>query len=165
MLSLRLSYVLRCSCSVSQITAAQQISDIVQLPVHRSESDVPSTECSIFNAYLPDLLDPDHQISASVVGMNMPQSAPERLALLGGLSGILDRMQASKAKPDVKTFTMLIDLIPSSVEAETDLLSAMTRCGVQPDVNFYDMLIRKRSVRGDHCAARVCGSPVLHILC
>jgi len=65
-------------------------------------------------------------------------------------------MDRDKAQPDIKTFSLLVDLMPLSLDAETQLLSAMDVYGVQADVDFYNMLIRHRNLRGDFTGAQVC---------
>ena len=104
---------------------------------------------------IPDLLNPRMEADSSVQ-LRLPLSASDRLAMLGGVSGILARMDRDRAKPDVKTFSLLLELMPLSLEAETDLLSAMDFYNVQTDVDFYNMLIRERNLRGDYAGARVC---------
>jgi len=41
-----------------------------------------------------------------------------RLILLGGCSGFLKNMKSNKIKPDIKTFTQLLEVIPSTLSAE-----------------------------------------------
>jgi len=109
---------------------------------------------------IPDLLDPRIAVDSSVE-LRLPESTSDSLAMLGGVSGMLARMDRDKAKPDVKTFSLLLDTMPSSLEAENDLLSAMNFYNVKADVDFYNMLIRKRNLRRDFTGAYV-GYPVLH---
>jgi hypothetical protein len=110
--------------------------------------------CSIFDANVPDLLD-SRNVPTSVVQLDVPRTAEGRLALLGGMPGVLAQMQRCNARPDVKTFSLLVDLVPSTRVAENDLLSAMTLQGVRPDVDFFAILIRKRNLRKDYSGARV----------
>ena len=118
----------------------------VEVNQHLSETNVTSS--------IPDLLDPRLAVS-STVELHLPESASDRLAMLGGVSGMLARMDCDKAKPDVKTFSLLLEVMPVSVGAETDLLSAMDFYNVQADVDFYNMLIRKRNFRKDLAGAYV----------
>jgi len=41
-----------------------------------------------------------------------------RLILLGGCSGFLKNMKINKIKPDIKTFTQLLEVIPPTLSAE-----------------------------------------------
>jgi len=106
------------------------------------------------SAVIPDLLDPQITVASSVE-LHMPESAIDRLAMLGGVSGMLARMDCDRAKPDIKTFSMLLELMPLSLDSETDLLSAMRKYSVQPNIDFYNMLIRKRNHRHDYDGACV----------
>lgn len=73
-----------------------------------------------------------------------------RLILVGGCSGLLEQMNKHGVKPNIKTFTQLLDTIPSTRAAEQALLAAMEKAEVCPDIDFYNMLIRKRSMRFDY---------------
>lgn len=110
--------------------------------------------CSIFDANVPDLLDPRGR-PTGVVRLEVPRTAEGRLSLLGGVPGVLAQMQRTNAQPNIKTFSLLLELIPSSRAVENDLVSAMTLHGVPPDVDFFAMLIRKRNLRRDYSGARV----------
>lgn len=79
----------------------------------------------------------------------------DRLLLVGGCSGFLKNMSDNNCKPDIKTFTQLLDNIPNTVVAEEHLLASMKAHGVKPDVDFYNLLIRKRSFRFDYESAKV----------
>lgn len=126
-------------------------SDELQLsPVHINQQ---LTETNVSSS-IPDLLDPRISVDSSVE-LHLPESAADRLTMLGGVSGMLTRMDRDRAKPDVKTFSLLLDVMPLSSEAETDLLSAMDFYDVQADVDFYNMLIRKRNLRRDFAGAYV----------
>jgi len=113
------------------------------------------TEVNTHMASVPDLLDPQISVDSSVE-LRLPSSTSDRLSMLGGVAGMLARMDRDRAKPDVKTFSLLLALMPLSVKAETRLLSAMEFYGVQADVDFYNMLIRHRNLRGDFAGAHVC---------
>lgn len=41
-----------------------------------------------------------------------------RLLLLGGCSGFFKNMKTNKIKPDIKVFTQLLEIIPSTLVAE-----------------------------------------------
>jgi len=113
------------------------------------------SEISNATPAIPDLLNPHLSVESSTQ-LCLPSSASDRLMMLGGVSGMLARMDRDMAKPDIKTFSLLLDLMPLSLEAETELLSEMDYYGVQADVDFYNMLIRERNYRGDFAGARVC---------
>lgn len=138
------------------ITQATNGEEVVGSVTLSNGNRIPSVArgCSIFDANVPDLLDPRSR-PTGVVRLEVPQTAEGRLALLGGLPGVLAQMQRSHAQPNIKTFSLLLELTPSSRVVENDMLSVMTLHGVQPDVDFFAMLIRKRNLRKDYSGARV----------
>ncbi|XP_032663276.1 pentatricopeptide repeat-containing protein 1, mitochondrial isoform X2 [Odontomachus brunneus] len=94
---------------------------------------------------------------------NLPEEAPinlnnvltsNRLLLFGGIDGLLSRMAADNVKPDAKTITMLLDLIPNTVSAENLLLKTVDKNNIQLDIDFYNMLIKRRSMRREYRAAK-----------
>lgn len=109
---------------------------------------------SVFDMDVPNLLNPRVHYN-DFVRLKVPTSSVGRLALFGGLPGILGHMTKDKATPDIKTFTLLLESIPSSREAEADLLATMTLNMVKPDVDFCSLLIRKRNLRKDFEGAKV----------
>nr|CAD7460767.1 unnamed protein product [Timema tahoe] len=76
------------------------------------------------------------------------------LLLLGGPSGFLQVLKEMWVDPDIKTFTQLLHLIPPTLAAEKGLLEALARSGVVVDIDFFNMLIKKRSMRGDYESGR-----------
>jgi len=124
-----------------------------QSQLSTTEVDRYLTETNVMPS-IPNLLDPRISVDGTVE-LQLPESVSDRLAMLGGVSGILAQMDRDKAKPDVKTFSLLLDMMPLSLDAETDLLSAMNFYNVQADVDFYNMLIRKKNLRGDFAGANV----------
>lgn len=126
------------------------------------ETDRHLTAPSVSNPSVPDLLHPKVAVDSSVK-LHLPESAVDRLAMLGGVSGMLARMDCDKATPDVKTFSLLLELMPFSLEAENDLLSSMNFYNIEADISFYNMLIHKRNLRRDFAGARV-SYTIIHVL-
>lgn len=81
--------------------------------------------------------------------------ANNRLILFGGLEGILDRMAKDDVKPSAKTITLLLDLIPNTVSAENLLIKTADEKNITLDIDFFNMLIRRRSLRYEYKAAKV----------
>lgn len=130
----------------TKVPSAESQLSTVEVSRHLSETNIASS--------IPDLLDPQLAVDNSVE-LRLPESASDRLTMLGGVSGMLARMDHDRAKPDVKTFSLLLDVMPLSPDDETDLLSAMDFYDIQADVDFYNMLIRKRNFRRDLAGAYV----------
>lgn len=70
-----------------------------------------------------------------------------RLLLFGGAEKFLDRMKNDGVKPNEKTLTLILDLLPSSVEAENKFLKYIKRNSLNVDIVFFNMLIKKRCMR------------------
>ncbi|EZA54634.1 Pentatricopeptide repeat-containing protein [Ooceraea biroi] len=77
-----------------------------------------------------------------------------RLILFGGLEGWVERMANDDVKPDAKTITLLLDLIPNTVLVENLLITIAEKNKVELDIDFYNMLIKRRNMRGDFKAAK-----------
>lgn len=77
-----------------------------------------------------------------------------RLLLFGGLEGILSRMEKDNLMPNATTITLLMELIPPTNVAEKVLIHYAKNKHIALDVDFYNMLIRKRSIRFDYESAR-----------
>lgn len=91
----------------------------------------------------------------NLIQLNEITKAEDRLLLVGGYSGFLANMQQFNITPDIKTYTQLLDCIPSTLAAEKALLSTMKKDKIKFDVDFLNMLIKKRSMRFDYVNAKV----------
>lgn len=92
----------------------------------------------------------------SLVALKTVKMPEDRLLLLGGMSGFLEEMAAADVQPDIKTFTKMLDTIPSTRAAENKLIGMIRKADVYADVDFFNMLMKKRSMRSDYDGARVC---------
>ncbi|XP_065210063.1 pentatricopeptide repeat-containing protein 1, mitochondrial [Planococcus citri] len=97
----------------------------------------------------PNLLAPVPHLG-SIIELKEVNTSTDRLLLLGGFRNILREMELRDVKPDIKTFTILLDMIPSTIVAEEALIKEMKRLGVDMDIDFCNMLIKKRAYRRDH---------------
>ena len=103
---------------------------------------------------MPNLLNPRQRGHPGVV-LGSADSPWQRLAMLGGLPGILSHMEHDEVKPDIRTFTMLLELLPPGGDYEVDILSAMKAHKVRPDMDFFNFVIRRKNKQGDFKAAKV----------
>ncbi|XP_014206763.1 pentatricopeptide repeat-containing protein 1, mitochondrial [Copidosoma floridanum] len=71
-----------------------------------------------------------------------------KLILFGGVEGFLQKMKNDRITPNVKTVTYLIELVPDSVAAEDAIIKYARSEKLQLDIDFYNMLIKKRALRG-----------------
>ncbi|KAJ8687748.1 hypothetical protein QAD02_023542 [Eretmocerus hayati] len=71
-----------------------------------------------------------------------------KLILFGGVDGILNKMKEDRIVPNIKTVTYLIELVPNSVAAENEVIKYAREYKIPLDIDFFNMLIKKRAVRG-----------------
>ncbi|XP_043196082.1 pentatricopeptide repeat-containing protein 1, mitochondrial-like [Amphibalanus amphitrite] len=104
-------------------------------------------------ADLPDLLGPrPHR--GGLVELRHLDTAPARLAVLGGWTGLLQTMAADGVQPDIRTFSLLLNTMPNDSGQQESLLKTMDALGVQPDVGFFNQLIKKRASYRDTAGAK-----------
>ena len=78
-----------------------------------------------------------------------------RLILFGGVSGILKRMERDGVAPDIRTLTFLMELVPSSTANESSIVKIARPKGIKLDVDFFNMMMKKRTLRKDYEGAKV----------
>ncbi|XP_076305496.1 pentatricopeptide repeat-containing protein 1, mitochondrial [Tachypleus tridentatus] len=107
------------------------------------------------------LLSSGNQDNQQVIGLRNVEKPEDRLALIGGLDGVLQLMIAFKAKPDIKTLSLLLETLPSTTESEAALLQWIDKLQLSPDTDFFNLLIKKRNYRKDFFGAK----EVLSLIC
>lgn len=91
----------------------------------------------------------------SLVELNDIQSAEDRLLILGGLSGFIKEMELAKVRPNSNTFAQLMYAIPSTRQAEHELIEKMREVRVRADVSLFNTLMKRRILREDFEGAKV----------
>jgi hypothetical protein len=116
----------------------------------RSFLDVPSDHMS----KIPDIMSPNPDTS-QLISIADIKTSVDRLQLVGGAPGLLAHMQRDGVTPDIKSFTILLDVMRSGTRMEDMLVATMKDLNVVPDTGFFNMLMRKRVFRQHYAAARV----------
>ncbi|KAF5304083.1 hypothetical protein FQA39_LY01868 [Lamprigera yunnana] len=159
--------LLRCirDCGLGDITVTTDVinkllpapkTKVPRLDAHGSHSDLNRNAPSLNNNHLlnkPNLM-ADTPRLGTIVSLLEVTKPEDRLLLVGGFSEFLENMKQNDCTPDIKTFTQLLDSIPSTGAAEEQLLQALKKYKIKPDIDFYNMLIKKRCSRFDYTGGK-----------
>ncbi|XP_030635930.1 pentatricopeptide repeat-containing protein 1, mitochondrial [Chanos chanos] len=142
-----------------RIDPSQSGENLQLIPLHtKEEPRVPigSLSCSLttLNSRLPNLLDP-LSCNTDVIALGTVSSPSDRLALIGNLDGFLSKMSDDKLEPDIKTFTLLADVVEPGSQSVQRLISVARQKKLKLDVTFFNTVIRKAAKAGDLVVAKV----------
>ncbi|XP_068176656.1 pentatricopeptide repeat-containing protein 1, mitochondrial [Antennarius striatus] len=97
----------------------------------------------------PNLLDLFEVPRRGVVSLGSVVGASDRLALIGGAQGFLEKMEANGLSPDLRTLTLLADTMESGDQSLQVLVKAAKQHRVKLDTAFFNSVIR-RAARADN---------------
>lgn len=100
------------------------------------------------NVGLPNLLNDDHlNLLSRIRGIQFDKlnDRYSRIFLFGGIEGYLETMLRDGCRPDVKTFTLLLDLVEPSRENYLRYFELSNTFKIKRDILFYDILIQNVS--------------------
>lgn len=127
--------------------------DMTQLIPVRQAAPVPVNR-AVGGADL-NLLDIFEGKVGGVISLGSVDGASDRLALMGGAKGFLDKMEANGLSPDLRTLTLLADMMEPGYTSLQMLLKVATRHRVKLDVAFFNSAIHTAVRRGDPEGAKV----------
>lgn len=97
----------------------------------------------------PNLLDLFEGKSVGVISLGTVDRASDRLALIGGGQGFLEKMAAKGLNPDLRTLTLLADTMEPSHQSLQMLLKVAKQHQVKLDIAFFNSVIRRAARAGD----------------
>lgn len=126
------------SCSSQDSTHLIPVRPTVSLPVDLSG------DCTA-----PNLLELFEGKKSGVISLGAVEHAADRLALIGGAEGFLEKMEAQGLSPDLRTLTLLADTMESGYQSLQMLLKVAKTHKVKLDVAFFNSVIRRAARSGD----------------
>lgn len=103
----------------------------------------------VANSSAPNLLELFEGKRGAVVSLGTVDKMSDRLALIGGAKGFLERMEANGLSPNLRTLTLLADTMEPGYQSLQVLLKVAKRHQVKLDVAFFNSVIHRSARAGD----------------
>ncbi|CAH4028802.1 unnamed protein product [Pieris brassicae] len=142
-----------------QNTYDQSANELLSIPLNEEQDNTRQTKensitlrfvtqntPSITNQSVPNLLSQTLQLE-QVYGLQEVNTVQDKFAIVGGQDDFLEQMAFYSVKPDIKIFTQMLEVIENNIEAENKVLCTIKSMKLLPDIEFYNMLIKKRCLR------------------
>lgn len=125
------------------------------IPVRQTEN-ISLPDDLIADSSAPNLLELFEGKRAAVISLGSVDGASDRLDLIGGAKGFLEKMVASGLSPDLKTLTLLADMMEPGEQSLQVLLKVAKEHRVKLDAAFFNSVIRSAAKVGNLEEAKVC---------
>ncbi|KAL5292152.1 PTCD1 family protein [Megaselia abdita] len=161
--------MLRCvrDCSIGNLKSMEEVIATLTSP-QEPEQPALSSKSSIFldqtssaleTVKQPTLNEAPNLLLAkphlgSLVEINEIMKPEDRLLLLGGFTGFMEEMKTVNVTPGIETMTSLLEVIPPTNSSEKQLLSMVKKIGLKADIDFFNILMKKRAMRFDYEASK-----------
>uniref|UniRef100_A0A3Q4GV37 Pentatricopeptide repeat domain 1 n=1 Tax=Neolamprologus brichardi TaxID=32507 RepID=A0A3Q4GV37_NEOBR len=103
----------------------------------------------VANSSAPNLLELFEGKRGAVVSLGTVDKMSDRLALIGGAKGFLERMEANGLSPNLRTLTLLANTMEPGYQSLQVLLKVAKRHQVKLDVAFFNSVIHRSARAGD----------------
>lgn len=137
------------SHSQQDMTQLLPINQSALVPVHLADG-----------AHL-NLLDVFEGKVGGLIALGSVDGASDRLALIGGAKGFLDKMESNGLSPDLRTLTLLADTMEPGYTSLQVLLKVAKKHKIKLDPAFFNTAIHTAARAGDPEGAKVHASLVL----
>lgn len=132
--------------SIEEFNSRQDSTHLI--PVRQTENVSLPVELAAESS-APNLLELFEGKRGTVVSLGTVDEASDRLALIGGTKGFLEKMEANGLSPDLKTLTLLADTMESGYQSLQVLLKVAKEHRVKLDIAFFNSVIRRSARAGD----------------
>lgn len=132
--------------SEEKFSSRQDSTDLVPI---RQEGNTSRPVDLVAHSTAPNLLDLYEGKPAAVISLGTVDGASDRLALIGGAEGFLQSMAAKGLNPDLKTLTLLADIMEPGYQSLEVLLKVAKQHQVKLDVAFFNSVIRRAARASD----------------